>query len=334
MAWATSLFSNIELRSVMYGDSWGYLFKKYLWPRDSFIRRFIRAREWLCSSESELVDVLLSSDTCRETWCRRIQVVSYASKIDGKQTMSLGNKPCRYCDRGVKARVDRSARSGPIHGLSSLIGSSLKTGAIFQDAISLATCLQIAGKSKVPLAVKVHNKLRYVRLGPGDTTVLGTLTSSCRYERVCCCQLLGFVNQICVTELTGKLLQQSQVPFKLNTTNGFGSTMQRTMHTRIMGRHFVIFSPMNPFETQISLQDTNTSPRALTSCCLVKKNQKEIQVDGDWSRASFELTLLSVLQSLSTGLEVTRNDECIETFSEAVARKVIIGDTNRTPCSR
>ena len=31
-----------------------------------------------------------------------------------------------------------------------------------EDAISLATCLQIAGKSNVPWAVNVHNKLRYV----------------------------------------------------------------------------------------------------------------------------------------------------------------------------
>jgi 2-polyprenyl-6-methoxyphenol hydroxylase-like FAD-dependent oxidoreductase len=29
-----------------------------------------------------------------------------------------------------------------------------------EDAISLATCLQVAGKDNIPLAVKVHNKLR------------------------------------------------------------------------------------------------------------------------------------------------------------------------------
>lgn len=44
-----------------------------------------------------------------------------------------------------------------------------------EDAISLTTCLQIAGKSNIPGAVEVHHKLRS--------------------ERVCCCQLLGFVNQ-------------------------------------------------------------------------------------------------------------------------------------------
>lgn len=37
-----------------------------------------------------------------------------------------------------------------------------------EDAISLATCLQIAGKSNIPLAVKVHDNLRYVRLRAGN----------------------------------------------------------------------------------------------------------------------------------------------------------------------
>lgn len=44
-----------------------------------------------------------------------------------------------------------------------------------EDAVSLATCLQIAGKEKVEWAARVQNKLRF--------------------ERVSCCQLLGFVNQ-------------------------------------------------------------------------------------------------------------------------------------------
>lgn len=44
-----------------------------------------------------------------------------------------------------------------------------------EDAVSLATCLQIGGKGNIELAARVHNKLRF--------------------ERVSCCQLLGFVNQ-------------------------------------------------------------------------------------------------------------------------------------------
>ena len=31
-----------------------------------------------------------------------------------------------------------------------------------EDSFSLATCLQLSGKSNAPLAVKVHNHLRYV----------------------------------------------------------------------------------------------------------------------------------------------------------------------------
>lgn len=44
-----------------------------------------------------------------------------------------------------------------------------------EDAVVLATCLQVGGKENVERAVRVHNKLRF--------------------ERVSCCQLLGFVNQ-------------------------------------------------------------------------------------------------------------------------------------------
>ncbi|MCJ1436611.1 hypothetical protein MMC27_005991 [Xylographa pallens] len=44
-----------------------------------------------------------------------------------------------------------------------------------EDAVSLATCLRLGGKDHVPIAVKVHVKLRY--------------------DRVSCCQKLGFANQ-------------------------------------------------------------------------------------------------------------------------------------------
>ncbi|KIV96099.1 hypothetical protein PV10_00003 [Exophiala mesophila] len=44
-----------------------------------------------------------------------------------------------------------------------------------EDAMSLASCLEIGGKSNVPMALRVHNLLRA--------------------ERVSCCQLVGFRNQ-------------------------------------------------------------------------------------------------------------------------------------------
>lgn len=44
-----------------------------------------------------------------------------------------------------------------------------------EDGVSLAACLQIGGKSNIPIAVRVHNKLRF--------------------ERVACCQKLGVFNQ-------------------------------------------------------------------------------------------------------------------------------------------
>lgn len=63
-----------------------------------------------------------------------------------------------------------------------------------EDAISFATCLQIAGKSSVPWAVKVHNKLRFA-IHPSCYGTLHTLKHRCRFERISCAQILGFVNQ-------------------------------------------------------------------------------------------------------------------------------------------
>lgn len=47
-----------------------------------------------------------------------------------------------------------------------------------EDAVSLATCLQLGGKDNIPAAVKVHVKLRYVhdyrRKNPTPQYVRGT----------------------------------------------------------------------------------------------------------------------------------------------------------------
>ena len=53
--------------------------------------------------------------------------------------------------------------------------TSLSGGTMaMEDAYSLAACLSIGGKGDVPLATKVHNKLRYVYLF--SRTPYGTLT--------------------------------------------------------------------------------------------------------------------------------------------------------------
>jgi 2-polyprenyl-6-methoxyphenol hydroxylase-like FAD-dependent oxidoreductase len=43
-----------------------------------------------------------------------------------------------------------------------------------EDAVSLATCLQLAGRSNAAVATKIHNRLRY--------------------ERISCAQMMSFVN--------------------------------------------------------------------------------------------------------------------------------------------
>lgn len=61
-----------------------------------------------------------------------------------------------------------------------------------EDAISLATCLQIGGKSNVPTSTKIHNKLRYGFILPRIHHKSNNLNF--RFERISCVQLSGFVN--------------------------------------------------------------------------------------------------------------------------------------------
>lgn len=72
-----------------------------------------------------------------------------------------------------------------------------------EDAITLATCLQLGGKSNISSATKVYNKLRSVLNPAFRTTMLleifdlfwvtDTLRTH-RYERVSCAQKMSFVN--------------------------------------------------------------------------------------------------------------------------------------------
>jgi hypothetical protein len=63
-----------------------------------------------------------------------------------------------------------------------------------EDAVSLATCLQVAGKDNVHWATRVHNKLRFVNHSL-QRYWAGFLTKALlRFERVACIQLLGVLN--------------------------------------------------------------------------------------------------------------------------------------------
>lgn len=66
-----------------------------------------------------------------------------------------------------------------------------------EDAVSLATCLGVAGKTDVPWATRVHNKLRLVPILLRKILLNLSCTSDTlchRFERVSCLQLLGVLN--------------------------------------------------------------------------------------------------------------------------------------------
>ncbi|GKT71531.1 FAD binding domain protein [Colletotrichum tofieldiae] len=61
-----------------------------------------------------------------------------------------------------------------------------------EDALSLAECLRNAGRSDVPMATRVHEKLREARILCLDMSLIPILAS---YERVSLVQKTGFVNR-------------------------------------------------------------------------------------------------------------------------------------------
>lgn len=84
-----------------------------------------------------------------------------------------------------------------------------------EDAIALMTCLQVGGRSNIPIATKIHTKLRYgpLFLTPGDTSRADTLVL--RFERVSCIQLHGFVNH----------QRQTKPEFEAEDNQSFKSTI-------------------------------------------------------------------------------------------------------------
>lgn len=63
-----------------------------------------------------------------------------------------------------------------------------------EDAVSLATCLQIGGKHNIPSAARVHNLLRYVTCVDSLVIIYCWLTAR-RCDRINCAQLMGLMSQ-------------------------------------------------------------------------------------------------------------------------------------------
>ncbi|KAF5011313.1 hypothetical protein FDECE_2563 [Fusarium decemcellulare] len=79
-----------------------------------------------------------------------------------------------------------------------------------EDAFSLATCLQLGGRSNLALAVKVHNTLRHVDLSVTCSLLL--TRAGRRFPRVTCAQKMGFKNRQQYHETTFKAAEEGTRP--------------------------------------------------------------------------------------------------------------------------
>ncbi|KAJ5637812.1 hypothetical protein N7490_007691 [Penicillium lividum] len=123
-------------------------------------------------SWSNVVDpeTVLQTTATIEGWpefANRLIQATPKSQIYDFKLMWREPQPCWTSSTGRVVQIGDAA-----HTFLPSSGNGATQG--MEDAISLATCLQIAGKDNVPWANRVHNKLRF--------------------ERVACLQLLGVLN--------------------------------------------------------------------------------------------------------------------------------------------
>ncbi|KAJ5931007.1 hypothetical protein N7466_006500 [Penicillium verhagenii] len=129
-----------------------------------------------------------------------------------------------------------------------------------EDAISLATCLQIAGKDNVPWATRVHNKLRF--------------------ERVACLQMLGVLNhQMRHRSADAKVSQAKPIGL-------LGAWIWQHSPEQYAIENYQL--ALANLAGQGSFQNTNTPPgyiyKPWTIDELLKATEEgeEIVLDGDW----------------------------------------------------
>ncbi|KAH0042719.1 monooxygenase, partial [Aureobasidium melanogenum] len=115
-------------------------------------------------------EVVLQTTTTIEGWpefANRIIKLTKKEQIFDFKLVWREPQPCWVSPVGRVVQVGDAA-----HTFLPSSGNGATQG--MEDAVSLATCLQVAGKKGVPWATRVHNKLRF--------------------ERVACLQLLGVLN--------------------------------------------------------------------------------------------------------------------------------------------
>lgn len=152
-----------------------------------------------------------------------------------------------------------------------------------EDAISLATCLQLAGKDNLPWATQVHNKLRYAN----ETVIFIKMDSAYlhpavhRFERVACLQKLGIVNHEARHLSANGDAKQAARPigllaawiWKHNPEQYAVENYNKALEHLLDGKPF---------------QNTNIPPGhvykpwTIDELLDAKKSGKEIELDGDW----------------------------------------------------
>lgn len=154
-----------------------------------------------------------------------------------------------------------------------------------EDAISLATCLQIGGKSNVPMATKIHNKLRY-------GLVLFLLVGLCvcnithkynRFERVSCVQLSGFLNHQKQSNLVYDFDDADGESFKVSLGNWmvmYDSERYTYAHYGEVLNH--IFSGA-PFKAQNIPRGYTYKPWTIMELLDKVDRDEKLYFEGDWS---------------------------------------------------
>ncbi|OKL60217.1 hypothetical protein UA08_04833 [Talaromyces atroroseus] len=132
-----------------------------------------------------------------------------------------------------------------------------------EDAISLATCLEIGGKSNVPIATKIHNKLRF--------------------ERVSCVQLSGFMNHQKQSNPVYAADSEDGPSFKVSLGNWmvmYNSEKYTYVHYGEVLNHLL---SGRPFKAQNIPPGYTYKPWTIKELMAKVERGEQLRFGGDWS---------------------------------------------------
>lgn len=117
------------------------------------------AESWSNLADPETV---LETTATIEGWpdyANRLIKATNKDQVHDFKLMWRDHQPCWVSPKGRVVQIGDAA-----HTFLPSSGHGATQG--MEDAVSLATCLQLAGKDNVPMATRVHNKLRSVLFIP------------------------------------------------------------------------------------------------------------------------------------------------------------------------